>query len=88
MIKRVPEKLDKNSILNLIAQSPVPLTKRDIVDAFGIRGDDRREIKDILRELKKTVPWSKRAGLNTAIVLFTLLVIIFVYIIARRKKLF
>jgi ribonuclease R len=53
MIKRVPEKPDKNSILNLIAQSPVPLTKRDIVDAFGIRGDDRREIKDILRELEE-----------------------------------
>src|SRR5690606_4758101 len=28
-----------------------PLTKREIVRAFGIKGDDRRDIKDALREL-------------------------------------
>lgn len=46
------EKPDKEAILRLIAESPRPLTKRDIVSAFGIRGDDRRDIKDILRDLE------------------------------------
>jgi len=45
------DKPDKNTILRLIADSPSPLSKRDIVDAFGIRGDDRRDVKDALREL-------------------------------------
>jgi len=45
------DKPDKNAILRLIAESPSPLTKRDIVAAFGIHGDDRRDIKDWLREL-------------------------------------
>lgn len=46
------EKPDKEAVLRLIAESPRPLTKRDIVSAFGIRGDDRRDIKDILRDLE------------------------------------
>ena len=46
------EKPDKEAILRLIAESPRPLTKRDIVSAFGIRGDDRRNIKDMLRDLE------------------------------------
>lgn len=46
------EKPDKEAVLRLIAESPRPLTKRDIVAAFGIRGDDRREIKDMLRDLE------------------------------------
>ena len=46
------EKPDKEAILRLIAESPRPLTKRDIVSAFGIRGDDRRDIKDMLRDLE------------------------------------
>jgi len=46
------EKPDKEAILRLIAESPRPLTKRDIVSAFGIRGDDRRDIKDMLRYLE------------------------------------
>ncbi len=51
MTKDKGEKPDKNTILRLIADSPSPLSKRDIVEAFGIRGDDRRDVKDILREL-------------------------------------
>ena len=43
---------DKDAILRLIAESPSPLSKRDIVQAFGIRGDDRRDIKDMLRDLE------------------------------------
>ncbi|HEU4838876.1 MAG TPA: RNB domain-containing ribonuclease [Micavibrio sp.] len=46
------EKPDKEAILRLIAESPRPLTKRDIVSAFGVRGDDRRDIKDMLRDLE------------------------------------
>lgn len=42
---------DKNTILRLIADAPSPLSKRDIVDAFDIKGDDRRDIKNALREL-------------------------------------
>ncbi len=41
----------KKDILDLIARSRNPLTKRDIVHAFGIKGDDRRDIKDFLHEL-------------------------------------
>ncbi len=47
------QKPDKDSILRLIAGSHSPLSKRDIVAAFGIRGDDRRDIKDALRELEE-----------------------------------
>ncbi len=42
---------DKNEILRFIAASPTPLTKRQIVQAFDIKGDDRRDIKGALREL-------------------------------------
>lgn len=52
MTKHTPQRPDKSAILRLIADSHTPLTKRDIVAAFGIRGDDRRDIKDLLRELE------------------------------------
>lgn len=42
---------DKNALLHFIAASPTPLTKRQIVQAFDIKGDDRRDIKGMLREL-------------------------------------
>ncbi len=42
---------DKSALLAVIAQSPQPLTKREIMRAFGIKGDDRRDIKDMIREL-------------------------------------
>ena len=42
---------EKNALLRFIADSPTPLTKREIVQAFGIKGDDRRDIKALLREL-------------------------------------
>ncbi len=45
------KKPDKDSILRLIADSHSPLTKRDIIAAFDIRGDDRSEVKLVLREL-------------------------------------
>ena len=52
MNKNSPAAPDKQSILALIAEASYPLSKRDIVQAFGIRGDDRRDIKDALRELE------------------------------------
>ncbi|MFA5593479.1 MAG: ribonuclease R [Micavibrio sp.] len=45
------EKPAKDALLRLIAESPVPLSKRDITAAFRIKGEGRRDIKDILREL-------------------------------------
>lgn len=42
---------DKNALLRFIADSPTPLTKRQIVQAFDIKGDVRRDIKDLLRAL-------------------------------------
>jgi ribonuclease R len=52
MTKDKAPKPDKDAILRLIAGSHSPLTKRDIVAAFDISGDDRRDIKDALRELE------------------------------------
>ncbi len=52
MSKHTSERPDKAAILRVIADAHTPLTKRDIVSAFGIRGDDRRDIKDLLRELE------------------------------------
>lgn len=53
---------DKDAVLRLIMESPAPLTKREIVAAFNIRGDDRRVIKDILRELEEDGTIIKQPG--------------------------
>lgn len=58
---------DKESIYSLIAQSGQPLTKRDIMRAFGIKGDDRRDIKDALRELESEEKIIKQAGQTYAV---------------------
>lgn len=42
---------DKIALLRFIADSPAPLTKRQIMQAFDVKGDDRRDIKGALREL-------------------------------------
>lgn len=44
-------KPDRNALLSLIAESPSPLSKREIMQAFGTKGDDRRDVKDLLRDL-------------------------------------
>ena len=44
--------INKDLILQLIAKSARPLSKRDIVDALGIKGDDRRDVKEMLRALE------------------------------------
>ncbi len=48
-MKNLPQKDD---VLRLLADSPQPMTKREIVRAFGIKGDDRRDLKDLLRGLE------------------------------------
>lgn len=61
------ETLDKAIILKLIADSPNPLTKREIMRAFGIKGDDRRDIKDALRELENENKIVKQPGQTYAL---------------------
>lgn len=58
---------DKDAVLRLIADSPTPLTKRQIVAAFGIQGDDRRDIKDILRDLEAEGAIVKQPGQEYAV---------------------
>ena len=42
-----------DEILAYIKDSPTPLTKREVVRAFNIKGDDRKKLKDQLRTLEK-----------------------------------
>ena len=53
---------DKDTILRLILESPAPLTKREIVAAFDVKSDDRRIIKDILRDLENEGAIVKQPG--------------------------
>lgn len=41
-----------DEVFKFIADSTAPITKREIARAFNIRGDDRRKLKDILRDLE------------------------------------
>lgn len=41
----------KESILNLVREKPDRFTKRDIAKRLGIKGDDRRELRAVLRDL-------------------------------------
>lgn len=43
----------RDDILKFIKESEAPPSKRDIAKAFGIRGDDRIVLKDMLRGLQK-----------------------------------
>ena len=40
-----------DELLKYIVESDVPLTKRDIVEAFDVTGDDRKMLKQMLRQL-------------------------------------
>ena len=51
-----------DEIYKYIAQSPKPLTKREIVRAFDIKGDGRIRIKEILRGFEDTGQIVKGAG--------------------------
>lgn len=43
---------DKEAVLRLLQEAATPLTKREIVSAFSIKGDDRRTLKSLLREME------------------------------------
>ncbi|MEE2721653.1 MAG: FaeA/PapI family transcriptional regulator, partial [Pseudomonadota bacterium] len=42
----------KDQILEFVRDSNGPVSKREIARAFGIRGQDRSRLNDILRELR------------------------------------
>ena len=43
---------DKDTILRFLSENPDRASKRDIAKAFGLKGDTRAELKDMLRELE------------------------------------
>ena len=43
---------DKEAILRFLSENPDRASKRDIAKAFGLKGDTRAELKDLLRELE------------------------------------
>lgn len=51
-----------DDILRFLADSPTPLTKREIARAFDIKGDGRIILKDMLRELEDRGAIIKQAG--------------------------
>ncbi|MEX1147142.1 MAG: ribonuclease R [Sphingomonadales bacterium] len=58
MAKRPPNRADapfpdKDAILKFISESGEPVGKREIARAFHIRGDDRIQLKRILREMRE-----------------------------------
>ncbi len=57
----------KDEILRLIAESRTPLTKREIVRAFNIHGDDRVALKDLLRDLEQDGSIVKQPGQTYAV---------------------
>lgn len=55
--------LSPENILELLADSPTPLTKREIAQAFHVKGEDGRIVlKDILREMEQNGTIIKQAG--------------------------
>lgn len=51
--------LDKSAIIRFIAESPERASKRDIAKAFGVKGDQRIELKAILNDLTDEGLFSK-----------------------------
>lgn len=49
---RTPVTPSKEDVLKYIRESPTAVGKREIARAFGLRGDDKAVLKDILRELR------------------------------------
>ena len=43
---------DRETILRFLSENPDRASKRDIAKAFGLKGDTRAELKDLLRELE------------------------------------
>lgn len=59
---------DKKTVLQLLTDSPVPLTRREMVDAFGLKGEDQRILlKRLLKDLEAEHAIVKQAGQAYAI---------------------
>lgn len=58
---------EKEHIIGFISESPSPLTKRELVRAFGIVGDDRIEFKNLLREMERDGQLVKLPGKEYAL---------------------
>lgn len=54
--------LSADAILRFLAESPTPLTKREIARAFDITGDGRIILKELLRELEDSGAIVKQPG--------------------------
>ncbi len=55
--------LSPDNILRFLSESPTPLTKREIAQAFHVKGEDGRIVlKDILREMEQSGAIIKQAG--------------------------
>jgi ribonuclease R len=52
----------EDDLLLYLEESSTPLTKRQLTDAFGIAGDERRTFKDLLRKLVKNGKIEKHPG--------------------------
>lgn len=52
--------LDKSAIIRFIAEHPERASKRDIAKAFGVKGDQRAVLKEILNELTEEGLLSRR----------------------------
>ncbi len=45
--------IEKEQVLRFLADSGTPLTKRELARAFGIKGDDRTDFRDLLKSMEE-----------------------------------
>ena len=59
---------DKKSVLQLLTDSPVPLTRREMIEAFGLKGEDQRILlKRLLKDMEEEHTITKQPGQAYAI---------------------
>ena len=51
MARRKPPLPTKDQLRSFISESPTPVGKREIARAYGLKGDQRIELKELLRDL-------------------------------------
>ncbi len=54
--------ISREELLRFLSESPTPLTKRELAQAFNVTGDGRIILKDILRELEEDGSIVKQPG--------------------------
>ena len=63
-----PDHLSPERIHQLISNSPAPLTRRDMIQAFGLRGEEQRiALKRLLKAMEEDGKIVKQAGQTYAI---------------------